>query len=107
MDWTPTTLIFLNTEINAALSRAGLPHDHPMRPLLEEAAEVVDSSGAYFVRVQNNQGFSVSLKDRIAELKEDPRFRDSIPHQPTIAATDAATIKKNFEKIARGEVVVS
>lgn len=106
MHRTPTAKIFIDGEINSALTRAGLPHDRPIREALELVADVVDSYGAYFVRIPDESGDSVSLDDKIAQLKEDPRFRDSAPNQPRVLASDAETIRRNFDKIARGDVIV-
>ena len=93
---------FVADQVSGALTRGGLPRDHPMRALLIEEAVVAGVRDAC-VRVS---GGSVSLDDRVEQLKLDPRFGASVPDPPKVARGDIERMRANFNEIAAGTVVV-
>ena len=95
----------IHQEAMKALVNSRLPHDHPMREVLEAEAQIVGDPGC--VRVVDDNGSWVMLEDRIKELKADPRFRDSVPNPPIVIRGDEEQIRRDFDKIARGEVQVT
>lgn len=56
--------------------------------------------------VPDGQGGWLTLKDRIEELKGDPRFCDSVPNPAKIAKGDEPSLRDNFDGIAKGTAVV-
>lgn len=46
------------------------------------------------------------LRERIEELKADPRFRDTILNPDRVAKGDDAGLRDNFDQIAKGTMVV-
>ncbi len=94
-------LNFADGKIGAALSRAGLPHNHPIRAVLDAEAEIVGVRDAT-VRCQGQ-----SLDSRVEQLRHDARFSHNFP-QPTakVAKSDMATMHAKFDEIASGKVRV-
>jgi CTP:molybdopterin cytidylyltransferase MocA len=97
---------FISTEIDKALFRRGLPHDSPVRPDLETRAEVCGGREVV-VLVRDESGRSITLDDRLEQLKRDSNYCDCFPADaPCISRHDEKKMHDNFEKIALGEVVV-
>jgi hypothetical protein len=93
---------FVSTKVCEALTRANLPHNSAIRRVLEEESEVVGGRDAY-VRCRGD----VSLDERILEMREDPRFKNSFPAaKPVIAKSDTRSLTANFADIASGKVIV-
>lgn len=92
---------FIDSQINAALTRAGLSHGHPIRDVLDSSAEIVGTRDAC-VRVDDGS----SLDDRIQELRGDPRFRASFPNAPKVVRSDIEKMRVDFQQIANGTIVV-
>jgi hypothetical protein len=102
----PIVQKFVTIEIGKALSRHRLPWDSPVRDDLESRAEVVGSR-EFAVRVTDDAGRSLSLDDRIAQLKDDQSFASCFPADPPrISRTDHEKVRANFARIANGETVV-
>ena len=102
---------FVRVEIGKALSRVGLPFDHPIAKELSESAEVTGVTGRdtdTYVRVSDGcGGWTSNLVERIEQLKADPRFRGSIPSLPKVVRADTESLRANFDQIAKGTMVVS
>jgi hypothetical protein len=97
---------FISDEINGALARAGLDHDHSIREVLDQESEIVGTREA-MVRVRNERDQLLMLDDRIDELRRDPRYAASFPADPPkVAKTDIGKLTENFDKVASGEVRV-
>jgi hypothetical protein len=92
---------FVDSRLDAALTRAGLEHGHAVRAVLDAEAEI-EGVREPTVRCQGK-----SLDDRIAELRHDPRFAGTFP-QPVckVSKGDMASLRAQFQKVATGEVVV-
>jgi hypothetical protein len=92
---------FIDGQLDAALTRQGLPHDHPIRTLLEDEA-LIAGTRQPCVRCGN-----WSVDERIAQLKEDARFAHTIPHPGgKVNKNDMATMRTRFDEIAAGKVRV-
>jgi hypothetical protein len=102
----PIVQKFIANEIAKALDRHRLPHDSPVRDDLESRAEVYGAREAQ-VRVSDESGRSITLDDRLEQLKCDPNYRNCFPPDlPRVSRNDEKKLQDNFERIARGEVVV-
>ena len=98
---TATEQNFGGNQIGAALTRANLPHDHPIRQELEENAVIVGGRDPA-VRV-NGQ----SLDDAIAELRKDKRYADTFgPTPKSVDHRDMRKLTENFDAIREGRIVV-
>jgi hypothetical protein len=92
---------FIDGQLDAALSRQGLPHNHPIRTLLEDEAIIAGTRQPY-VACGN-----WSVDDRIAQLKDDARFAHTFPHPGgKVNKNDMATMRARFDEIAAGKVRV-
>jgi hypothetical protein len=97
---------FLSNQITAALFRHGLSHDSRVRDDLEARAEVCGAREAA-VRVCDESGRSISLDDRLGQLRHDPKYSDCFPAElPRVSRQDEKQLRDNFERIARGDVLV-
>ena len=97
---------FVAIEIDNALSRHGLHGNSLVRDDLESRAEITGARQTV-VRVLDESGCSLTLDDRIEQLRGDPRFLDSFPPEPPrISRTDQKKLNANFAKILTGEIVV-
>ncbi|HST09088.1 MAG TPA: hypothetical protein VLL05_01830 [Terriglobales bacterium] len=102
----PIVRKFVANEIDKAISRHRLPLNSPVRDDLESRAEVIGTRECV-VRVSDDAGSSLSLDERIVQLKDDARYSSLFPPDPPrISRSDEEKLRKNFERIARGEVVV-
>jgi hypothetical protein len=97
--------LFISQEIGRALMRARLSHDHAIRTELENGAVIVGIRDAT-VRIAEGDG-SITLDDRIRQLKHDPRYAATFP-QPAakVSRDDMRELTKNFDKIAAGAIAV-
>ncbi len=102
----PIVQKFVAIEIDNALSRHGLHENSLVRDDLESRAEVTGARQTV-VRVLDDSGRSLTLDDRIKQLRGDPRFSDSFPPEPPrISRTDQRKLNANFAKILTGEIIV-
>jgi hypothetical protein len=102
----PIVQRFVASEIDKAIFRHRLPCNSPVRDDLESSAQVIGIR-EYAVCVSDDAGRSLSLDERIAQLKGDARYSSLFPPDPPrISRSDDEEKRKNFERIARGEVVV-
>lgn len=97
---------YIHREVMEALVDSRLSSDHPIGAVLEAEAQVVGEPGRGCVRVLDERGNWVMLKDRIKELKVDERFRDSVPRPAKVARGDESGLRDNFAQIVAGNVVV-
>lgn len=92
---------FISDEIGRALSLAGLPQNHEVRVLLDQEAEIL---GTRSFAVHCN---GESLDKRIEQLKQDPQFAHTFQKPSAkVARRDMQELRRNFDQIVRGEVVV-
>jgi len=94
-----------------ALSDAGVKDDSTVKAVLVHDAEMHDGT----IIVCDPDGKSVSITQRLSQMKNDPRFRDDFPkasappNRPP-AATPAGAIlapdRSQFEAISSGKAVV-
>lgn len=97
---------FVEREIDKALRRHGLPWDSRVRSELEAGAEIGGGRDA-IVNVRDESNCVMTLDHRIQQLKHDPNYCDCFPAEPpTISRNDEKKLRDNFEKIARGEIIV-
>jgi hypothetical protein len=102
----PIVRKFLADQIDKTLSQHHLPYDSPVREDLESKAEIIGARDAV-VRVLDESGRSLTLDDRVKQLKSNPRFSDCFPPDPPrISRTDQNRLNANFAKILSGEVIV-
>jgi hypothetical protein len=98
---THVTQNFIDARIGEALSRNGLAQNHVIRQLLDSEAEV------FGLREPGVRCSEKSLDDRIAELRDDPRFANSFPRPlPKISKQDLPSLRSEFQRIADGSVRV-
>lgn len=103
----PTEAHFINTTISQAMSNAGVAHNSPLKALLARDAEIKMVGSAAWVRVPDEHGQAVSLEDRLAEMKADPRYRHHFPVGPTtVSSTDMRATRERFHEIASGSIRV-
>jgi hypothetical protein len=95
---------FIHQEVQKELAKSRLRYDHPIGELLEGEAEIVGSTAC--VRVVDEHGNWILLEDRIKDLKNDPRFRESIPAPAKVTRSDELAIRNSFDEIAKGSAVV-
>ena len=82
---------FINGEIDKALSRAGLPHNHSIRPVLDAEAQILGRDAGV-----NCQG--ESLDSRIKQLRQDLRFSNTPQQSPAkVVKTDMRELTRNLE----------
>jgi len=92
---------FINGEIERALSRAGLPHNHAIRRVLDSEAQFI---GVRNAGVNCN---GESLDSRIKELQNNPEYKHTFTQPLTkVAKNDIRELTKNFDAIAAGTAVV-
>jgi len=92
---------FIDGQLDAALSRHGLPHNHPVRTLLADEA-IIAGTRQPCVRCGN-----LSVYDRITQLKDDTRFAHTFPHPVgKVNKNDVDTMRARFDEIASGNVRV-
>ena len=96
---------FISSEVTAALRRHGLAFDSPVSELLAAGATVAGDH-EFSVRARANGGNSVTLDDRIEELKADPRYANLFPNLPRVPHNDMSKLKAAFADIAAGKVQV-
>jgi hypothetical protein len=102
----PIVRKFVVDQIDMALSRNHLPYDSSVREDLESRAEVAGARQTV-VRVLDESGCSLTLDDRIKQLKYDPRLVNCFPPDPPrISRTDQKKLNANFVRILTGEIVV-
>src|SRR5690242_21341359 len=77
---------FVHQAVQNALTNSRLPYNHAIGELLESEAEIVGSTAC--VRVIDEHGNWILLEDRIKDLKNDPRFRESIPAPAKVTRSD-------------------
>jgi hypothetical protein len=98
---------FIQDEVNQALTRHRLPHTTPLKAEILERAQILPGIREAAVRVSNDDGVHLTIDDFLTERKCDPRYAALFPPDPPrISRADAAKLRDNFERIARGEVVV-
>ncbi len=96
-----TIQAYVDARLDDALSHAGLANEHPIRAVLDEEAAVVG------VREPAVRCREKSLQERIEELRSDPRFAGTFPSpKPTISKQDTASLRSQFHRVAKGDVVV-
>ena len=102
----PIVQKFVAIEIDNALSRHGLNGNTLVRDDLESRAEVTGARQTV-VRVLDESGCSLTLDDRIKQLKSDPRYSKCFPPEPPrISRNEQEKLSANFTKILTGEIVV-
>jgi hypothetical protein len=89
------------TRLRGVLERACLPHDHPIRLVLEREAEI---EGVREVSVRCR---GESLDQRIDDLRRDPSYACTFPQATAkVAKNDLRELSKNFGGIASGSIRV-
>jgi len=97
---------FATNAIDRVLSRWNLPSTGPVRDDLESRVQVVGVR-EFGVRVTDDSDRTLTLDDRLAQLKHDsPLSACFPPDPPKILRSDQAKLRANFEKIRTGEVIV-
>lgn len=92
---------FIDGEIGAALSRVNLPHNHPVRPVLDAEA-AVEGTRDPCVRCSGE-----SLDTRIAQLRLDSRFANTFPRTTgKVSKNDLASLRSEFQQVAAGTILV-
>lgn len=103
----PTEEHFINTTINQAMSDAGIAHDSPLKVLLARDASIETTARTAAVRVRDEQGQSVSVEERLVDMKNDVRYRHHFPKEPaTVPASDLRATREHFDDIAAGRISV-
>jgi hypothetical protein len=69
---------FVNTKLDEALSRAGLPVDYPIRGWLDRDLEIADTGREPWVYVSRPDR-DITLDERLAELKNDATPKHNFP----------------------------
>jgi len=98
--------------VGTVLNDAGVAVNSPIRAALVHDSEVHDG----MVSVCDPDGRSVSLKERLAQMRKDARYKDEFPKQVAAppsrppAATPAGAIltptREQFAEISSGKAVV-
>jgi hypothetical protein len=96
---------YISSTVDKALDGHGVdPLTSPLRELLVNESVIIDAPRSnYVVRAR---GGDVSLDERIAELKQDPKFAREFPPPPKKVARTEQELYKNFDAIAKGTAVV-
>jgi hypothetical protein len=103
----------IEVAVTRAIAEAELPVSSPIRQALVHDAEVYDITE---VCVPDADGKSVSLRQRLAQMRDDPRWKGEFPEKkvqtrpaaPQVAAPGAVLRpdQASFANIAAGKVVV-
>jgi hypothetical protein len=105
----------IEAAVTSALRSAGIQESSPIREALVHDAEVFDEIE---VVVPDCDGKSVSLADRLAQMRLEPRWRTEFPERKPapssgrpVSRMDAGTgtlspDRQNFEAIANGTIRV-
>jgi hypothetical protein len=103
----PTEAHFIDVTVTQKLSDHGVAHDSTLKPLLVRDAEISMAGTTASVRVRDENGNSVSLDERLSDMKLDPRWRHHFPKgPPTVPASDLRATRENFSEIASGRIKV-
>jgi hypothetical protein len=97
---------FIDDQIAAALIRANLNHNGPLRQTLSDEAVIVGPASQGYLRVRDNRGELVSVETRIEQMRAEPAFSAHFPNPPKIGFGEGDKIRENFERIGLGEVQV-
>lgn len=103
---------FIDSKLDEALPEFGLAPESPLRAIVDKDAVVVERSGitgqkAYGVKVVRDGMPDVSVRERLRELAQDFMYRHHFPPQgKAVSARDMKSLSENFDKIAKGEIVV-
>ena len=97
---------FVDDQVGAALTRARLPYDSPIRQKLNADAEIIGPPGKGYVQMRDERGELVPVDDRIKELRADPDFRECFPDPPKVSRGNGDDVRENFDRIVRDEVEV-
>ena len=90
-----------------ALSRNGLARTSPLREEILSRGQIICGHHEPTFRVPNDQGTLLTADGFIAERMRDPQGSVFFPADKTrVCRNDDSKLRENFEKIARGEVVV-
>jgi hypothetical protein len=97
---------FVNTKLDEALSRAGLPVDYPIRGLLDRDLEIADTGREPWVYVSRPDR-DITLDERLAELINDATPKHNFPKDlPTVDKRDLGQLREHFSEIASGKTTV-
>jgi hypothetical protein len=100
---------YARLKVDEACAEAGLPANSPVREILLTEAVVVDGvRGEFWVRAQTRAG-DISLKERINELRDDPKTAKHFPgEKPTevSAKMGIQNLSDRFDGIAKGTIKV-
>lgn len=94
---------FISSKLDQEFAEAGLPSDSPLRHIIDQDAQVIEGVGlpgqrAYCVKIVRDGRPAVSIRERLTELRSEPRS--------AVSSTDSQAIRNNFADIAAGKVIV-
>jgi hypothetical protein len=96
----------IDVALDSALSSNGVDYNHGMRAELDAGAELtLDGKD---VRVPDERGRMIPVRERVIQLKQDPRWASEFPPDTTsepkriIAKNNLEKLAENFDDIAAG-----
>jgi hypothetical protein len=107
MPHTASEEMFIKTQVEEALSNAGVVSNSPLKAVLLRDAEIETTSRTAAVRIRDEHGRLLSLEEKLGEMKESFMFRHHFPKgKPVVPANDLLATREAFGEIASGRVRV-
>jgi hypothetical protein len=103
----PSERQFAAREIEQVLSRWNLRATTAIRQDLESHVCVRAVRDCFWVSITDDSWQTVTIDQRLAQLKDDPAFSDCFPPDPPrISRVDHEKLHANFEAIRAGKILV-